>query len=513
MRRLFLPSLLLIAFVFPAHALAMRVIGFADYRLPDGGAIAVPVSEGETLSGVAAAVNEATDGSLALALAEAGFTGKQGDALTLFAVRPYSRIDLVGVGSETVDRVGAEDFGGRLAALNDGSSGTHTYIIWQGLEREPAANGARVALGFLLGDYRFDRYREDRMDPAARGKVTILGDDPAAAAQFHDDLAHVVSSVYLARDLVSEPANVIYPQTFVERVSEAFDGVDNVRISVLDEKDLEREGMGAHLGVGKGSARPPRLLVIDYRGGGEEPPLVLAGKGITFDSGGISLKDGEGMGRMKADMTGAAVVSATVLAAARRGSRANIVALAALAENMPGGRATRPGDVLTSMSGKTIEIKSTDAEGRLVLSDAVWFGQQRYSPDVLIDVATLTGSVSRAVGEGYSGLFSNDDALAEQLITAARRAGEPAWRLPLDPLHYEQIGSDIADVRNGGTGRAGASTGAAFIGSFIGDGQVWAHFDIAGVDYQEEPLPTVPKGYSGYGVRMLDEYVREFREP
>jgi leucyl aminopeptidase len=165
------------------------------------------------------------------------------------------------------------------------------------------------------------------------------------------------------------------------------------------------------------------------------------------------------------------------------------------------------------MSGKTIEIKSTDAEGRLVLSDAVWYAQQQYSPDVLIDVATLTGSVSRAVGEGYSGLFSNDDALAEQLTAAARQAGEPTWRLPLDPLHYEQISSDIADVLNGSSGRAGASTGAAFIGSFIEEGQQWAHFDIAGVDYQEEPLPTVPKGYSAYGIRMLDEYIRENREP
>lgn len=513
MRRIFLATLFMIAAIFPAHAFALRVIDFSDFQLPGEGAIAVPVTESETLKGVAAAVDDATGGSLSMALAEADFSGKPGDTLTLFGVRPYSRIDLVGVGVETLDRVAAENFGGRVAALNDGSSGTHLYILWEGLKRDAGANASRVALGFLLGDYRFDRYQENRMDPAARGKVTILGDDPAAAGQFQEDLAHVAYSVYLARDLVSEPANVIYPQSFVERMRDAFEGVDNIRIRVLDEKELERKGMGAHLGVGKGSARPPRLLAVEYQGAGDEPPLVLAGKGITFDSGGISLKDGNGMGRMKADMTGAAVVSATVLAAARRGSRTNLVALAALAENMPGSRATRPGDVLTSMSGKTIEIKSTDAEGRLVLSDAVWYAQQHYSPDVLIDVATLTGSVSRAVGEGYSGLFSNDDALAEQLTAAARQAGEPTWRLPLDPLHYEQISSDIADVRNGSSGRAGASTGAAFIGSFIEEGQQWAHFDIAGVDYQEEPLPTVPKGYSGYGVRMLDEYIRENREP
>jgi leucyl aminopeptidase len=322
----------------------------------------------------------------------------------------------------------------------------------------------------------------------------------------------VAEAVYLARDLASEPGNVIYPESFIDRVSEAFEDQDDIRIRVLDEQDLAELGMGAHLGVGSGSARPPRLLIIEYRGGSDGPPLVLAGKGITFDTGGISIKEKDGMGRMKGDMAGAAVVAATVLAAARRGSSAKLVALGALAENMPGGSAIRPGDILTSMSGKTIEIKSTDAEGRLVLSDAVWFGQQEYQPDILIDVATLTGSVSRAVGETYAGLFSNNEALAEQLLAAARRAGEPAWRLPLDPVHYEQISSEIADVLNGGSGRAGASMGAAFVGSFVREGQVWAHFDIAGVDYAEEPLPTVPKGYSAYGVRMLDQYIRDARE-
>jgi leucyl aminopeptidase len=293
---------------------------------------------------------------------------------------------------------------------------------------------------------------------------------------------------------------------------DAFEDVDRVRIRVLDEQDMAERGMGAHLGVGSGSARPPRLMIIEYDGGEDEAPLVLAGKGITFDTGGISIKKKDDMGLMKGDMAGAAVVSATVLAAARRGARANLVALAALAENMPSGSAIRPGDVLTSMSGKTIEIKSTDAEGRLVLSDAVWYAQQEYAPDVLIDVATLTGSVSRAVGEHYAGLFSNDDALAEQLWLAARQAGEPAWRLPLDPVHYEQIASPIADVLNGGDGRAGASMGAAFIGTFIEEGQRWAHFDIAGVDYAKEPLPTIPQGYSGYGVRLLDQFIRNERE-
>ena len=285
----------------------------------------------------------------------------------------------------------------------------------------------------------------------------------------------------------------------MDRVREQFKGVGKVKIRVLDEKDLARLGMGAHLAVGRGSERPPRLLVIEYMGGGNEPPLVLAGKGITFDSGGISIKGGDGMWRMKADMTGAAVVSATALATARRGAPVNLVALAALAENMPSGNASRPGDVLLSMSGRTIEIKSTDAEGRLVLADAVYYGQQEYQPDVLIDVATLTGSVGRALGEYYAGLFGNDETLLEQLSAAGARSGEEVWRLPLDERYYKQNSSDIADVRNGGSGRAGASNGAAFIGFFIAQDQAWAHLDIAGVDFLAEAWPTVPVGYSGLG--------------
>jgi leucyl aminopeptidase len=275
-----LAAFLLIALITATPALAMRSIDFAEYQLPDEGAIAIPVTDVEALGGVAAAVNEATAGSLVAALSEAGFTGEAGEALTLFGVRPYARIDVVGVGTETIDRAAAENFGGRVAALNDGASGTHLNILWQGLQHNPDANAARVALGFVLGDYRFDRYLGERVDPASRASLTVLGEDAAAAEQFRNDLALLAESVYLARDLASEPANVIYPQSFVERVQAAFKGVKNVRIRVLDEQDLAQLGMGAHLGVGTGSARPPRLLAIEYRGGGDEAPLLLAGKGI-----------------------------------------------------------------------------------------------------------------------------------------------------------------------------------------------------------------------------------------
>jgi leucyl aminopeptidase len=493
-------------------ALAQRSIDFAPLEWPADGAIVIPVAAGGALTGLAAELDERTDGAVGMAVVEAAFTGEKHQTLTLFGIKPWSRIDLIGVGDEPVDRVMAEDFGGLAASINDGSSGTHVSILWAGVERKAGATAARVAFGYRLGDYRFDRYRQDRLDPSTRGAVTILGNDAGADGQFDGDLAHLAAAIYMARDLCSEPGNVIYPQSFVDRVREQFRGLRNVNIRVLDESDLQRLGMGAHLGVGSGSSRPPRLLVVEYLAGGDRPTLALAGKGITFDTGGISLKRNDGMMSMKADMTGAAVVMATALAAARRGSDVNVVALAPLAENMPSATAIRPGDVVTSMSGKTIEIESTDAEGRLVLSDAMHYAQVEYSPDVLIDVATLTGSVGRAIGPHYAGLFSRHEALAGKLLDASTVSGEKLWRLPLDDFYFEQIESDIADVINGGKSGAGASIGAAFIGTFVAEDQVWAHLDIAGVDATEEPLPTSPKGSTGWGVRVLDEYLRRHHE-
>ncbi|MFT6407059.1 MAG: leucyl aminopeptidase [Arenicella sp.] len=306
----------------------------------------------------------------------------------------------------------------------------------------------------------------------------------------------------------AEPANIIYPQTFVARAKAEFSGLKNVSIKVLDEKDIQKLNMGALWGVGKGSARPPRLLIIEYMAGGDEAPIVLAGKGITFDTGGISLKPNKKMWMMKGDLGGAGVVTGAVLAAARRGAPINLVAIAALAENMPSSTATRPGDVLTSMSGTTIEISSTDAEGRLVLSDAVHYAQVTYKPRILIDVATLTGSVGRALGDNYAGIFGRHDDIIEKLSTASKIAGEGVWRLPLDDTHFKQIESKYRDIINSGVGSPGASVGAAFIGTFVDEEQVWAHFDIAGVDYLEAGRPTVPAGDTGWGVRTLDEYLR-----
>ncbi|MFT7245198.1 MAG: leucyl aminopeptidase [Candidatus Azotimanducaceae bacterium] len=490
---------------------AQQTFHFKAYELPKNGRLVVPVTQSDQLQGTAAKVNEATNGAIARAAIEAEFTGEKGKTLTLFGTPPYARIDLIGLGEGPIDRNATENFGGSAAVLLADVRGGEINILWQLDDAAVEATAARVAFGYELRSYRFDRYQKDRTDASTLPAVHILSDDNSAE-QYVDDLAHLAEGVFLARDMSSEPANIIYPESFVERVQDQFKGIDNVQIKVLDEKDLQKLGMGAHWGVGKGSARPPRLLIIEYLAGGDKPLTVLAGKGITFDTGGISIKKNDGMWAMKGDLGGAGVVSGSVLAAAKRGASINVVALAALAENMPSGNATRPGDILTTMAGITVEILSTDAEGRLVLSDAVHYAQQTYNPDVLIDVATLTGSVGRALGDEYAGIFGRHDNLIEQISAASTAANEAVWRLPLDASHFKQIESDFADIKNSGAGSPGASAGAAFIGSFIDEDQVWAHLDIAGVDLLTTAQATVPKGYSGWGVRTLDEYLRRHPE-
>ena len=492
-------------------AVADQRFEFAPFEIPTSGRIVVPVVEGEALTGIAATIDQRSNGALTVAAREAGFTGEAESTLTLLGVAPFSRIDLVGVGKESISRVAAENFGGIAAALLGETEGGSVHILWPEENVDTEATAARVAFGYRLRSYRFDIHQAEQVDTEKLPTVMLLSDD-GSKDQFENDLLYLADGVFFSRNMSSEPANLIYPQSFVERARKQFRGLDNVRIKVLDENDIQRLNMGALWGVGKGSSRPPRLLIIEYMAGGDQAPVVLAGKGITFDTGGISLKSNENMWQMKGDLGGAAVVTGTVLAVARRGAPINVVALAALAENMPSGTAIRPGDLLLSMSGITIEISSTDAEGRLVLSDAVYFGQETYEPSVLIDVATLTGSVSRALGDDYAGVFSRHGPIVEQLSAASDAAGEGVWRLPLDDSHFEQIKSKYGDIVNGGVGNPGASVGAAFIGSFVEEDQVWAHLDIAGVDLLEEDRPTVPAGYSGWGVRTLDEYLRRHHQ-
>jgi leucyl aminopeptidase len=355
----------------------------------------------------------------------------------------------------------------------------------------------------------------DPAKPKAAGldaPLTILAEDPAAAqASFREVGEPLAAAVAFSRDLINEAPNALHPEGFVERTREAFRGVAKVTIEVLDVPAMEKLGMGSILAVGTGSRRPPRMLVVHYRGAAGQP-VLLAGKGITFDSGGISLKPGGNMWEMKSDMSGAAAVVGTALSLARSAAPVNVVAIAALAENMPGGGAARPSDIVKAYNGRTIEILNTDAEGRLVLADAVAYGERRFRPSVIVDIATLTGAKVTALGDEYSGLFTRSDALAQQLLAAGMASGEEVWRLPLHPSYAEDVKSTYADIRNIAPGGGpGAGIGAHFIGYFVTDATPWAHLDMAGNELEDKARPTGPKGAIGYGVRLLDRFVREFR--
>ena len=511
-RRPMITFALALALLSPA-ALAQRAPDFAAYAVPADGAVAVTMREDGEQDRAYLDLDRATGGALARAVASAAFKGKRGTTLTLHGLGPYSEVTVIGRGSETITPRLLEDLGALAGKAGASSRAPRMDLLWP--EAGMAAGGAHLAFGATLGEYRFGLYKTESSDAPRTGQgalVLRVSDPEAARSTWTREWRPVADSVRFARDLVTEPANVIYPESFVERTRAAFAGVPGVEIEVLDVPAMERLKMQSLLAVGQGSARPPRLLVIRYRGAAAgEAPVAFVGKGITFDSGGISIKPGENMWRMKYDMTGAATVTGTVLGLAKRRAKVNAIAVAALAENMPSGTAIRPGDVIRTMSGKTYEIMSTDAEGRMVLVDAMWFVQTRDKPRVLIDVATLTGSVSTALGDEYAGLFSRDDALADALLAAGRSAGEELWRLPLHPSYAKDLESPIADLRNGGSsGRAGAGVGAHFIGAWVQPGVAWAHLDIASMAWRDDgAVPTMPTGASAFGIRLLDRYVRD----
>lgn len=492
----------------PATAAPVSV-EFAGVDLPRNETVVLPVAEGG-LTGSAAAINAAGQGALEQAMAAAGFKGKAGEVLPLYGVAGYRSLLLVGVGKDALTRVALENYGARAFTRAAGADAVHV-VVPEGADAEAPAH---IANGAKLGSYSFDKYRTGAAKPAR--KLVVHAAQPQDAAQrYQQSWQPVAEGVAFARDLVNEPGNALWPETFVERTREAFKGVPNVTIEALDVAAMEKLGMGALLGVGQGSKRPPRLMVVQYRGAGaNDAPVVFAGKGITFDSGGISLKPSAGMEQMKYDMTGAATATGTVLALAKRGAKVNAVAIAALAENMPGGGAIRPGDVLKTMSGKTIEVISTDAEGRLVLADAVTYAQARFKPRLLVDIATLTGAVRTALGDDYAGLFSRHDAVAQQITEAGRKSGEEVWRLPLHPDYASGIASDIADIKGSASGRAypGAGIGAQVIGSFVTQETPWAHLDIASVAWLDSAQPTKPRGATAFGIRLLDQVVRDYYE-
>jgi leucyl aminopeptidase len=398
--------------------------------------------------------------------------------------------------------------GGALTArlLTSGEKKLVVDLTGSGLSGEAAA---RLAFGAAARAWRFDLYRTKlsaKQKPTLE-EVVIVGAEGAEAEW--ESRAALLDGISFTRELVSEPANILYPESFVERCRARVAplGID---IEVLDEAQMAELGMGALLGVGQGSVRPPRIVAMRWNGGGEGgKPLVLVGKGITFDTGGISIKPAQGMEAMKWDMGGAGAVAGAMVAIAGRKAKANVVGVCVLAENMPDGNAQRPGDVVTSMSGQTIEVINTDAEGRLVLADAITWAQRQYRPETVVDLATLTGAMIISLGHEYGGLFSNDDGLAAKLDAAATASGDRLWRMPLAPAFDKLIESPIADMKNVGPREGGSITAAAFIQRFVDPGVKWAHLDIAGMVWGDKPSHLYDKGATGFGVALLDRFVSD----
>ena len=494
-------------------------IAFAEPSVPNEGALVVGVLDGGVLTPSAASLDERLGGALKRALAASRFTGKARQTLDIVAPAglELARVTLVGLGKpEDLDARAAEDLGG-AAYGHLGGSGLAAAAVAvdavEGAKLGAAELAARIGLGARLAAYRFDRYRtkEKPEDKPSLARFTLLVEDAGAAKRAFGPLDKVADGVFLARDLVSEPGNVIYPATLAEQ-ARALEAL-GVEVELLDKEAMRKLGMGALLGVAQGSARDPFLVVMQWKGGGRNggKPLAVVGKGVTFDSGGISIKPAGGMEDMKWDMAGSATVIGLMKALAGRKAKANVVGVIGLVENMPSGTAQRPGDVVTSMSGQTIEVINTDAEGRLVLADALWYTQDRFKPRAMVDLATLTGAIIVGLGHHNAGLFATDDTLAEGLIAAGKEVGESLWRMPLGEDYDKQIKSDIADVKNTGGRDGGSVTAAQFLKRFVND-VPWAHLDIAGVAWSKKDKPTVPKGGTGFGVRLLDRYVAEHCE-
>jgi leucyl aminopeptidase len=448
----------------------------------------------------------AASATLVAGAAAARFTGEAGATFESFADEGGKVLRIVLLGTGTGSDADMERAGGALTARLLTSGATHAAVECVGGASGEGA--ARLALGALLRSWRIDTYRTRQPEKAkpTLATVTIVSADAGAAWERHSAVA---AGVALTRELVSEPANIIYPESFVARCQHLADL--GVKISVLDRPAMEKLGMGALLGVAQGSVRDARMLALEWDGtdGKTEKPVVFVGKGVTFDTGGISIKPAAGMEDMKWDMGGAGAVAGAIKALAGRKAKAHVVGICGLVENMPDGNAQRPGDIVTSMSGQTIEVINTDAEGRLVLCDALTWAQKTYAPDTIVDLATLTGAILVSLGDQYAGLFSNDDGLSDDLTAAGKAGGEPLWRFPLSDAYNKLIDSPIADMKNIGGRYAGSITAAQFIKRFIDDGVKWAHLDIAGMVWADKPGATFDKGATGYGVRLLDQFVAD----
>ena len=434
------------------------------------------------------------------------FTGKAGQSSTI--ANEGGLLVLFGIGAQDkFDNLSAQKLGGRIAAHLNVNKIKEATISFDN-EGEVAAN---IAFGVTLQSYRFNKYFNDKKEgkAVALQSLTIIAKNPSQAKQKFADLELIATNVFLTRNLVSEPSNELNPESYA-KICQSLK-VAGLQIEVLGEKEMTKLGMGSLLGVGQGSARESKLVIFKYFGAKnkKEAPVAFVGKGVTFDTGGISIKPSANMEDMKTDMAGSAVVVGLMKLLAERKAKVNAIGAIGLVENMPSGTAQRPGDVVKSMSGQTIEVINTDAEGRLVLADVLHYTNTKFKPKFIVDLATLTGAVTVALGDIHAGLFANDDELSKQLEKSGKATGETLWRMPLGDEYDAMINSEIADMKNVGSGRgAGSTTAAQFLQRFVGKTK-WAHLDIAGVAWKGKGDPLAVKGATGYGLRLLNQLVKD----
>lgn len=490
-------------------------VDFVKPDLATSAALVVGVAAGGALSASASRLDDTTGGALKRSMKHARFDGESGKVLSILA--PHSvrtgRIVLAGLGRpKNFDALAASRLGGVIVAHLQNSGERRAAVVVEPPKHSPldrTAAAAHVAHGARLRSYRFDKYRTKRRkaEQPSLGRFTVMCPEPGKARVAHAPLDALADGVFLTRDLVSEPANVLTPPVYADEIRKLTnDGLD---VEVLDGERLADMGMGAIIGVAAGSQHDAHLAIVRWNGAARdssEAPVAIVGKGVTFDTGGISIKPSSGMEDMKWDMGGSGVVVGLMRTLARRKARLNAVGVVGLVENMPSGTAQRPGDVVRSYSGQTIEILNTDAEGRLVLADALWYVQERFKPRAMIDLATLTGAIIVSLGKYQAGMFCNDRRLSKRLVAAGKAVAEPVWPMPMDDHYDTLIKSDIADMKNIGGRGGGSVTAAKFLERFV-NGVPWAHLDIAGVTWTGESSPLVPKGGTGFGVRLLDHLI------
>lgn len=458
-----------------------------------------------------------------------GFKGNHGDLLAVFLPKGtgYKQVLVVGLGDlAKLDSLSFENAGGKTYSALKNISAQSVCVLFDAdktIKIKDSEAIAAYASGLCLKDYAFDKYKTvNKKDKSGDGvkksilkDITIVTPSHAQSAKLYDEYKAIAEGVVFARDLVNEVPNVLYPESYANILAKELKPL-GVQVEIFDEKKMAKLGFGAHLAVGMGSARPPRVVILRWNGTGKSTgknsaPLAFVGKGVTFDTGGISIKPAAGMEEMKMDMGGSAAVVGMIRILARTKAKVDVVGIVGLAENMPSDRSYRPGDIVTSLSGKTIEVLNTDAEGRLVLCDALTYVQQTYKPKMIVDLATLTGAIMVALGVEYAGAFVNDDKLWSQLENASKATGEKLWRMPLDEAYRNEMKGTASDLQNlGNLGRyGGACSAAGFLEMFIEGKTPWAHLDIAGTAWWKSDKPTVPKGGTGFGVRLLYKLVTD----